>query len=114
MFLAWFTYGEDTASGQRWLTAQGSFEGSIAELDVFETTGGSFDDPQTPSTTNVRTMSLDFTDCSSALLTYSLTDNGAEGDIAITRVIPGGQALCEAAWSASNALNYQIEHAVDS
>ena len=91
----WFTYGEDTASGQRWLTAQGSFEGSIAELDVFETTGGSFDDPQTPSTTNVRTMSLDFTDCSSALLTYSLTDNGAEGDIAITRVIPGGQALCE-------------------
>ena len=30
-----------------------------------------------------------------AQLTYSLTDNGAEGDIAITRVIPGGQALCE-------------------
>ncbi len=40
-------------------------------------------------------MSLDFTDCSNALLTYALTDNGAEGDIAITRVIPGGQALCE-------------------
>ncbi len=34
-------------------------------------------------------------DCSNALLTYALTDNGAEGDIAITRVIPGGQALCE-------------------
>ena len=40
-------------------------------------------------------MSLDFTDCSNALLTYSLTDNGAEGDIDITRVIPGGKALCE-------------------
>ena len=29
-------------------------------------------------------------------LKYALTDNGAEGDIEITRVIPGGQALCEA------------------
>ena len=93
--VAWFTYGEDTASGQRWLTAQGSFEGSIAEIDVFETTGGSFDDPQATSTTNVGTMSLDFTDCSNAQLSYSLPANGAEGDLAITRVIPGGQALCE-------------------
>ncbi|MFB3079806.1 MAG: FG-GAP repeat protein, partial [Lysobacterales bacterium] len=81
IFVSWFTYGDDTASGQRWLTAQGSFEGSIAEIDVFETTGGSFDDPQATSTTNVGTMSLDFTDCSNALLTYSLPANGAEGDI---------------------------------
>ena len=95
IFVAWFTFGEDTASGQRWLTAQGSIEGSIAEIDVFETTGGSFDDPQATSTTKVGTMSLDFTDCSNAQLTYSLTDNGAEGDIDITRVIPGGKALCE-------------------
>ncbi|MCH8056663.1 MAG: FG-GAP repeat protein [Proteobacteria bacterium] len=95
IFVSWFTYGDDTASGQRWLTAQGSFEGSIAEIDVFETTGGSFDDPQAPSTTNVGTMSLDFTDCSNAQLAYSLPATGAEGDIAITRVIPGVQALCE-------------------
>ena len=95
IFVSWFTYGEDTASGLRWLTAQGSFEGSIAEIDVFETTGGSFDDPQPISTIKVGTMSLDFTDCSNALLTYSLPAHGAEGDIAITRVIPGGQALCE-------------------
>jgi hypothetical protein len=30
-----------------------------------------------------------------AALSYSLPANGAEGDIAITRVIAGGQALCE-------------------
>lgn len=95
IFVSWFTYGQDTASGQRWLTAQGSFEGSVAEIDVFETTGGSFDDPQATSTVNVGTMSLDFTDCSNAQLTYALTDSGAEGDIAITRVVPGGQVLCE-------------------
>jgi len=95
IFVSWFTYGEETASGQRWLTAQGSFEGSIAELDVFETTGGSFDDPQAPGTNKVGTMNIDFADCADAQLTYSLTDDGAEGDITITRVIPGGQALCE-------------------
>ena len=62
---------------------------------MFETTGGSFDDPQATSTTKVGTMSLDFTDCSNAQLNYSLPANGVEGDIAITRVIPGGHALCE-------------------
>jgi len=96
MFISWFTYGNVTASGQRWLTAQGGFEGSSAEIDVFETTGGgSFDDPEPISTTKVGTMSLDFTDCSNAQLSYSLPADPAEGDIAITRVIPGSQALCE-------------------
>ena len=95
IFVSWFTYGNATASGQRWLTAQGGFEGSSAEIDVFETTGGSFDDPEPADTTKVGTMSLDFTDCSNAQLTYSLPADPAEGDIAITRVIPGSQALCE-------------------
>jgi len=95
IFVSWFTYGEQTASGQRWLTAQGGFEGSTAEIDVWETTGGSFDDPEPISRTKVGTMSLDFTDCSNAQLTYSLPADSAEGDIAITRVIPGSQTLCE-------------------
>jgi hypothetical protein len=95
IFVSWFTYGDETASGQRWLTAQGSFEDSIAEIDIFETTGGSFDEPQPISTTKVGTMIIDFTDCSNAFLTYSLPADPAEGDIAITRVIAGSQALCE-------------------
>jgi hypothetical protein len=95
IFVSWFTYGNETASGQRWLTAQGGFEGLMAEIDVFETTGGSFDDPEPISTTKVGTMSLDFTDCSNAQLSYSLPADPAEGDIAITRVIAGSQALCE-------------------
>ncbi len=95
IYVSWFTYGNDTASGQRWLTALGSFEGSIAEIDVHETTGGSFNDPQVPSTTRVGTMSIDFTDCSNAQLSYSLPADPAAGDIAIIRVIPGGEALCE-------------------
>jgi len=95
LFVSWFTYGNSTASGQRWLTALGSFDGSVADMDVHETTGGSFDDPQAPSTTKVGTMSIDFTDCNNAQLSYSLPADPATGDIAITRVIAGAQALCE-------------------
>ncbi len=95
IFVSWFTYGDDTASGQRWLTAQGGFEGSTATIDVHETTGGSFDDPQAPDTVKEGTMTIDFTDCNNATLSYSLTDDVLEGDIALTRVVSGGQALCE-------------------
>ena len=67
---------------------------------MYENTGGSFDDPQEPSTTKVGTMKLDFTDCSNAQLTYSLPADSAEDDIAFTRVIPGSQTLCEEPMSA--------------
>ena len=43
----------------------------------------------------VGTMSINFTDCSNAQFSYSLPANSADGDIAIIRVIPGSQALCE-------------------
>lgn len=94
IFVSWFTYGGDTASGQRWLTAQGNFEGSMAAIDVHETTGGSFDDPKEVETVKVGTMTIDFADCETAELSYVL-DEGLEGTIDITRVVPGGQALCE-------------------
>ena len=95
IFVSWFTYGDDTASGQRWLTAQGGFTGSVADIELFETTGGSFDDDLAPSTVKVGTLNLDFTDCSNAVFSYSLTDEDLSNMIPVTRVIPGGSALCE-------------------
>ena len=95
IFVAWFTYGDDMASGQRWLTAQGDFTGSTAAIDVYETIGGRFDDAQAVNVGKVGTMTIDFTDCSNALLTYSLTDDDLADDMEISRLIPGGQALCE-------------------
>jgi len=95
IFVAWFTYGDDTASGQRWLTAQGPLQGSLADIVIYETLGGSFDAP-TPNESNaVGTMNIDFTDCSNALLSYSITDEALEGMIDIERAIPGTEALCE-------------------
>ena len=95
IFAAWFTYGDDTASGQRWLTAQGGFEGSSASIDVYETTGGLFNDSQTVSTEPVGTLTVEFSDCSSATLGYTLANEEREGMIDLTRLLPKGRALCE-------------------
>ncbi len=95
MFVAWFTYGDNTASGQRWFTAQGGFEGPVADMILYETTGGSFDDPRNVRTEVVGAMSIDFQDCSNAQLTYAITDESLDGEIAIQRAVPGAKDLCE-------------------
>ena len=95
IFVAWFTFGEDSTSGQRWLTAQGPLAGTTANIVVYETMGGSFDKPITDQTIPVGSMTINFTDCKNALLTYSLTDEGLEGSIQIQRAIPGTEALCQ-------------------
>jgi hypothetical protein len=95
IFVAWFTYGNDTESGQRWLTAQGSFAGSTAAIDVYETTGGLFDDPQAADTRPAGTMTVDFADCNNAQLSYSLADDDLHGDMTISRLIPAAQATCK-------------------
>jgi GH35 family endo-1,4-beta-xylanase len=94
LFAAWFTFGEGTASGQRWLTAQGSFDGPVASLDLYETKGGSFDDPRPTTTQPAGTLSLDFESCNNAIFRYLLSDTGAEGEVTTTRVVPGSDALC--------------------
>jgi hypothetical protein len=95
IFVAWFTYGDETDSGQSWLTAQGSFEGPTAEIEIFRTTGGRFNDPQPVNTEKAGTMSIDFADCSNAVLSYVLTSEERQNEMAISRLIPGGKALCE-------------------
>lgn len=96
LFVSWFTYGETTSSGQRWLTAQGGFAGPDAEIGIHETTGGRFNAPGETVTVPVGALRLSFDDCSNAVFSYTLPGDGVEGDIAVTRVVPGGGALCEA------------------
>jgi hypothetical protein len=98
MFLAWFTFTAGASNNpdqQHWYTAQGEYSGNTAELILHETLGGRFDDPMLPNTAKVGTMIIDFTDCSNAQLSYSLTADNLAGDMAISRLSPGGQALCE-------------------
>ena len=95
IFVAWFTYGETATSGQRWLTAQGPLADSTGDLVVYETAGGSFDNPKPSETNAIGSMTIDFTDCSNAQLTYSITDEALAGIIDIKRAIPGTEALCQ-------------------
>jgi hypothetical protein len=95
IFVSWFTFGDETASGQRWLTAQGNFTGASASIDVWETTGGNFNAPGAVVNSKVGSMKIDFEDCSHATLNYTLTDDGVEGEIGLNRVVPGAEALCQ-------------------
>jgi len=95
IFVAWFTYGDTNASGQRWLTAQGPLSGTRAEIAVYETTGGSFDDPTVVSSEQIGTMTIEFNNCNSANLSFELTNESISGSIDILRAVPGTEALCE-------------------
>lgn len=106
VFLSWFTYdttfppGNATAvvgdPGHRWLTAQGPYNGDTATLTVNETAGGIFgaSQPQ-PATQAVGSIEITWADCNEALLTYDLQAYGADGQIALERIVPDGVALCE-------------------
>ena len=66
MFVSWFTYTDaasDNPNEQQWYTAQGNYTGNTAVLDLFETLGGKFDDPQEVTTTRVGEVTLSFDDC---------------------------------------------------
>ncbi|MHC4997095.1 MAG: WD40/YVTN/BNR-like repeat-containing protein, partial [Planctomycetota bacterium] len=101
IFVAWFTFDQASskvgAAGQRWLTAQGQYSGGSAELPLFVTSGGVFDDPQGVDTQQDGTLSITFSDCSNGTIDYALDGEGLQGQVAITRVIPGSEDLCETA-----------------
>ncbi len=95
MFVAAFTFdtaveakgGAIAGSEQRWFTAQGGFAGSTAELTIFQTRDGVFDDPTVPVTTPVGTMAVAFETCTEATITYELPDLGLAGVIPLTKLL---------------------------
>ncbi len=108
IFMAWFTY--DTSQpdpgltavigdpGHRWLTAQGAFGIDSATLDLTITSGGLFDDPATVSNTSagsVGSVTLAFTDCGNATLTYSIPGSGLSRTITLIRISNDNVSLCE-------------------
>ena len=106
--LAWFTYdtglpsGESTAklgdAGHRWLTAVGPFTGNTATLTIYVTRGGLFDSTVPATSTDLDgdgTIVLEFTDCTSGVVSYDITSLGKSGQIPIQRVATGNIPLCE-------------------
>jgi len=108
MFVTWFTYDVERPSpdvtavlgepGQRWLTAQGQFEDDTATLTVFVTEGGVFDSAKPAASTDqdgVGTMTIEFSDCENALVTYDIPSLDLSGEIPIERIMLDNVPLCE-------------------
>jgi len=105
MFVAWFTYDTTFADGNetavvgepnhRWLTAQGPFDGTTGELEVYITSGGIFNQDNAVQRTPDGTLTIDFDDCRSAEATYSLVSSGLAGTIPLTRISGSTVAFCE-------------------
>lgn len=103
---SWFTFDTELppadatanliGSGQRWMLAQGPFDGNTAELTIFNTTGGLFDEASTVTTTEGGTITLTFDDCNSGTVEYDIPSINRQGTIPIQRVAHDNIELCEA------------------
>lgn len=95
MFVAWFTF--DAAGAQkggsipgeelRWFTAQGTHGDTRAELTLFATRNGVFDDPTTPTTDPVGTMVIEPTSCTTATISYDIPGFGLSGQIPVIKLL---------------------------
>ncbi len=99
LFGAIFTYETATANKlgapeHRWLTVQGSYQGNQAQVPIFLTSGGVFDQPVGTTTAPVGSATISFDSCTAATLSYALTDPPLTGSIPLQRVIPGSETLC--------------------
>lgn len=98
MFVAWFTYSSDStkvgAVEHRWLTAAGNYSNGTAQIPIFATTMGRFDNPQPVTDEQVGTLTVTFSDCETGTIEYDLPDDGLQGEIPVIRAVPAGKALC--------------------
>jgi hypothetical protein len=105
MFVGWFTFDLEGfipavpitigAGEHRWLTAQGRYYDDSADLDLFLTKGGLFNQGQPkPNTTPYGNLHLQFSDCESSVMRFSVPQGQIEGDIHLSRVSSERVELC--------------------
>ena len=115
VFLSWFTYdltrpAADTPfnlgePGHRWLTAQGPFDGDLANLKVYSTSGGVFNAGSLPAanTVEVGSITASFEDCNSGLISYDIDSVGRENDVPVQRLAPDSIPACDVKSSVGSA-----------
>ncbi len=84
--------------GQRWLTAQGPYDGDTANLTLYVTQGGVFDAATPAASTDPAgdgSLTLEFADCTEGMVTYAITSLGISGEIPIQRISLDNVPLCE-------------------
>lgn len=107
LFVGWYTYDLERPAdnvealmgdpGHRWFTAQGPFIGNIGELVNYWTTGMIFDSPTPPKNDVVPdgTMTVEFFDCYSGLVSYEIPSVNVSGEVSIQRIANDAVPLCE-------------------
>ncbi|MFC1688999.1 hypothetical protein ACFL07_04990 [Pseudomonadota bacterium] len=103
VFLSWFTFdtvaSNDQAtlggSGQRWVTAFGSYEGDTAVLDIISTSQGQFDTGTEVQRDVIGTLTLSFDDCQAGTVEYDIPGLDLQGEIDIQRVVTDLVAQCQ-------------------
>jgi hypothetical protein len=99
VFAAWYTFAPDAssgsgASGQRWYTLQATWTPgarSVANIGIYNSTGGVFDAPNATTTMPVGSASLAFASCTSATLDFRFDGGpnaGRSGTLHLQRVGP--------------------------
>jgi hypothetical protein len=106
VFLAWFTYDTEQPDAsvsanlgspdQRWLTAQGVYDGAQAEMEVLVFAGGVFDAgvPE-PEAVADGSILLQFENCNSGTVTYDIPSIDRTGVIPIERIALDNVPHCE-------------------
>jgi hypothetical protein len=106
VFLSWMTFDTDLpdpgvtshlgSACQRWLTAQGHYEGAKANLVVYSTSGGVFDASlPAPVLEPIGSMVVEFDDCNTGTILYDLPGLGESGSIPIVRVASDNAVVCK-------------------
>ncbi|MCW8873053.1 MAG: c-type cytochrome [Xanthomonadales bacterium] len=119
VFLAWFTFDTERSEpgdailgsgGHRWLTAQGPFERSKAELEVYLSMGGVFDSnaPEV-NTERYGSIRLEFTGCNAGTVIYNIPGLELEGVIPIERIVTDNVEICEQFVRSNNGIKQKVE-----
>jgi len=105
MFVGWFTFDLEGfiaadpitlgAGEHRWLTAQGRYHDDFADLELFLTKGGLFNLGQPrPGTTPYGSLYVEFEDCESAVMRFSVPQGHIEGETNLSRASNQRVELC--------------------
>jgi len=106
VFVSWMTFDTELpapdvtshvgAACQRWLTAQGNYEGAVADLVVYSASGGVFDASQpAPVLESIGTMRVEFEGCNAGTISYDLPQLGESGSIPIERLALDNAVVCK-------------------
>jgi hypothetical protein len=96
----WFTYPIE-GGAREWYLAVGDISGDSAELTVYQTTNGVFDQVSMVETNAVGSAHVNFSSCTEASWDYQIDTLGINGEIPLQRIAPDD--LCEQFLTSANA-----------